>query len=416
MNNPLMKFFPTGKDSVFSNIWSLKGTEMVERIDRKYYSLSDELRYHVKSPSSICDGVLHYLMKDISEYFNKSHRYIINSELLCEIYDYDLKKIPDMNGINIPRIIPKSSIIVDIINTSKKDGIVNMGTLFIMPHLVRNGISIGDKIMDNVMTYLYNPSLKALKNYKKTLDEEGFINALKLRDLIRFMEMIDIPYYQKKCKIRINKNQCRLCPRINNCPCEEAKCTVTYYPKSFEDVMNAGRIYVTKHNDPDILVRQNIYINKKCSLFSNEKDGIAHASFYEGPTPEVLINLSRYILYMYATKNREEEELHLQQKEKGQRNPYEIKNTHVQPIKNFEKWHDLPEIRIIKYKGEEVNITLKNLGGHHASPVSHERRGHYRHLKSGKVVWVRECTVNPEKKVEKKQTIYRIHGNGVVKK
>jgi hypothetical protein len=33
------------------------------------------------------------------------------------------------------------------------------------------------------------------------------------------------------------------------------------------------------------------------------------------------------------------------------------------------------------------------LGGSHASPRWHERRGHWRHLKDGKEVWVRHCEV-----------------------
>lgn len=34
-----------------------------------------------------------------------------------------------------------------------------------------------------------------------------------------------------------------------------------------------------------------------------------------------------------------------------------------------------------------------DLGGTHASPRRHKRRGHYRHLASGAVVWVRNCVV-----------------------
>ena len=36
--------------------------------------------------------------------------------------------------------------------------------------------------------------------------------------------------------------------------------------------------------------------------------------------------------------------------------------------------------------------------GTHASPVPHERRGHYRQCRSGKRVWVRPTVINPQKK------------------
>lgn len=33
------------------------------------------------------------------------------------------------------------------------------------------------------------------------------------------------------------------------------------------------------------------------------------------------------------------------------------------------------------------------LGGHHASPRQHSRRGHWRNLRTGKRVWIRDCSV-----------------------
>ena len=44
-----------------------------------------------------------------------------------------------------------------------------------------------------------------------------------------------------------------------------------------------------------------------------------------------------------------------------------------------------------KQKGE-------SLGGTHASPRLHDRRGHWRHMKSGKQVWVRQCKVGDPSK------------------
>jgi hypothetical protein len=46
-------------------------------------------------------------------------------------------------------------------------------------------------------------------------------------------------------------------------------------------------------------------------------------------------------------------------------------------------------------------------GGTHASPRLHERRGHWRHLRSGKRVWVRNCLVgDPNRGVIEKD--YRV--------
>lgn len=46
-----------------------------------------------------------------------------------------------------------------------------------------------------------------------------------------------------------------------------------------------------------------------------------------------------------------------------------------------------------------------SLGGHHASPREHIRRGYWRHYKSGKTVWIESTTVN---KGVKKKTYYKV--------
>lgn len=42
----------------------------------------------------------------------------------------------------------------------------------------------------------------------------------------------------------------------------------------------------------------------------------------------------------------------------------------------------------------------------HASPTPHQRRGHYRHYKSGKVVWINQTNVGGKK--PEKQTVYKL--------
>lgn len=44
-----------------------------------------------------------------------------------------------------------------------------------------------------------------------------------------------------------------------------------------------------------------------------------------------------------------------------------------------------------------VNSLSMGQGGTHASPKPHDRRGHQRRLRSGKVVYVRSCTINKHK-------------------
>lgn len=46
-----------------------------------------------------------------------------------------------------------------------------------------------------------------------------------------------------------------------------------------------------------------------------------------------------------------------------------------------------------------------SLGGHHASPREHIRRGYWRHYRSGKTVWIESTTVN---KGVKKKTYYKV--------
>lgn len=58
----------------------------------------------------------------------------------------------------------------------------------------------------------------------------------------------------------------------------------------------------------------------------------------------------------------------------------------------------LSKIKRVYDSGERI--------GTHASPSPHQRRGHYRHYKSGKVVWVRQTNVGGKK--PEKQTVYKL--------
>lgn len=64
------------------------------------------------------------------------------------------------------------------------------------------------------------------------------------------------------------------------------------------------------------------------------------------------------------------------------------------------KQSKLRQLRSTKYLGNNIKIDRKlelheksNLGGTHASPCPHWRTGHFRHLKNGKIVWIKPCII-----------------------
>jgi len=56
---------------------------------------------------------------------------------------------------------------------------------------------------------------------------------------------------------------------------------------------------------------------------------------------------------------------------------------------------DSYEYHILTIEPNEERTPSQERGGTHASPRTHLRRGHIRHLSSGKKVWVNSCLVNP---------------------
>lgn len=56
---------------------------------------------------------------------------------------------------------------------------------------------------------------------------------------------------------------------------------------------------------------------------------------------------------------------------------------------------DSYEYHVLTIEPNEERVPSQERGGHHASPRTHLRRGHIRHLSSGKKVWVNSCLVNP---------------------
>ena len=80
-----------------------------------------------------------------------------------------------------------------------------------------------------------------------------------------------------------------------------------------------------------------------------------------------------------------------------------LKTTHTEEViqqaspKNNRRILDgkLPiwEVKTLVLKTPVTRTVSEYKGGTHASPRQHTRRGHYRHYKSGKIAWVRDCIV-----------------------
>lgn len=54
----------------------------------------------------------------------------------------------------------------------------------------------------------------------------------------------------------------------------------------------------------------------------------------------------------------------------------------------------LPESHVVVVDTEKLARTIHNYGGTHASPTGHDRRGHVRRLRSGKIVCVKPSKIN----------------------
>jgi hypothetical protein len=59
-------------------------------------------------------------------------------------------------------------------------------------------------------------------------------------------------------------------------------------------------------------------------------------------------------------------------------------------------------------KPKRKNLRIRRVTGNRKSPIEHIRRGHYRRLKSGKVIWVQMSYIGLKEKAEKKRKIYKI--------
>lgn len=417
----LTHYYPM-EESPLLNIWSMKNSEIFDLIGNKRdepfskFLLTDEQIEEMKKQITLKqisydlqygEDKYYSYMKEYKEFvplertkelvheLNK-FKYLDDlskkAEMVCEVYDYDLDKIPDMNGIEIPNFPPNSFISIDLINTRINNGdIKSLGQLIILP--LTDGIKIGEKFLKDAFKYVYYPSLAILKILKEIHDHEHYYEVDLLQFLARRLDFTDIPYYQKNIKYRFPLSVCDLCPKSKECGLGSI-CTI--------ETEEGFHTLALIHNDET----SECYYTKK--RFINLKD------YYIGPSFVRLVNLARYVLYMYAIKNRTPQNLYLSNK-KTEQKPHEVRNQHLQPIKNFEKWVEEPIIHIVKYNGEDCNLTFNEIKGHHASPVPHERRGHLRHYKNGKVVWVRNCKVNSNVKEKKKNPVYKIHGTGEVK-
>lgn len=67
-------------------------------------------------------------------------------------------------------------------------------------------------------------------------------------------------------------------------------------------------------------------------------------------------------------------------------------------------------IKVDKMRQFKVIKPLGDITAHRKSPSAHMRRGHYRHLKTGKIVWVNMSYVGLKEQANKHKKIYKIKG------
>lgn len=407
-------------ESVCKNALQLKTSEMFQLMKENGY---EELYYEFSSimikfgrlvMQELLKGeyvlnnfnldLLKEILDDLGNYkkiLKSTYDVLQNSDMNCEIMISDFSKVPSMEGIEIPKTNIPDTIYVDILNTAG-DKAVGIGYIVITKV---DNIKIGNKVYDGESyCYSFYQSLPFLEFangfYKEDYD-------IKFADLLSSLNtgfnMIDLPLYNTKhLKYRIlnksvNEDFCKSCFRENGC--------------KGKDIMKNGSITDKDGTDGK-------YVFWTDSTIENCKEFFKFDAVKElRPSVDGIYNLARYILYMYATKNRETEELKLPDKHREHK-VHEVQDKHqkLPKIKSFEKWHDLPNIKITKYKGEKCDMLIHEIKGTHASPIPHERSGHWRHLRNGKIIWVRKCKVNFKDEDEKVlKPIYKIDGSGEVK-
>jgi hypothetical protein len=65
-------------------------------------------------------------------------------------------------------------------------------------------------------------------------------------------------------------------------------------------------------------------------------------------------------------------------------------------------------IKVDKMRQFKVIKPLRDITAHRKSPAAHTRRGHYRHLKTGKIIWVNMSYVGLKQEANKHKKIYKI--------
>lgn len=167
----------------------------------------------------------------------------------------------------------------------------------------------------------------------------------------------------------------------------------------FMDAFPAVSIFLNKSKLP----RMYILCNKTCENL-NETGFITHGNIGRvclkternascGASVCSTIAIKLLIDVLHRFNDTEYEIVHIQE-------PARRKST--SPTESKKTYRNI--IRLSK-----VKRVYGNRGGHggtHASPTPHQRRGHYRHYKSGKVVWVRQANVGGKK--PEKQTVYKL--------
>lgn len=281
---------------IFENSLTIKTSELFRIMKENDFLSLCPMFFNImkKFMSLMIDGQTKFIfnIEELNEVLRKMNKYIKilkdtigdleHSDMNCEVMLSDIKKIPSMEGIKIPKSHMPNIIHIDILN-SKPGNPVGNASLTIKR--IKN-IKIDGKIYKDD-AYCY--TLYSSKSFLTFCSEETtfYINILSY--LSCKFDFIDLPFQNsKRVKYRIiddteNNHFCDDC-------CRNEFCRGKFLLKEN---------YIYEEKDKEL----------KCAIFTNSTKEYCNAFFNldeesnSSLSIDRLYNLARYILYMYTTKN-----------------------------------------------------------------------------------------------------------------
>lgn len=206
------------------------------------------------------------------------------SDMNCEIMIDELRKIPSMEGIKIPKSHMPNIIYVDILDPDPKRPIGNSSLII---KRLKNVEVDGKMYKDGVYCYTFFQS----SSFLSYCHEETLFYSNILRSLSNKFDYIDLPFrYNNPTKYRIidetgNEHFCDDC--FANEICQGSSL-----------LRQKERYMYNEKGEPSKYVFFTDSTKKHCGEFFNRE-------YRSRPSMDNIYNLARYILYMYTTRNYE---------------------------------------------------------------------------------------------------------------